>query len=511
MTRGRAQVWARPRAAFGVAADMAAHPHSGPKSPIARGRLSAEASRFYEAVYSSARKGSLHELRRRGCSEEEAEDFFSTAYAKVMASVDPVDRRFSEPEMVNFIKLAAKRVMLDERRRQGQRPEVELSAIPSLSDAGAESPDEVAVDREAIAMGREALQMLSDRDRLIFRQRHQMDLSPEEILERTPGLSLRTYRKIIQRANGRVMAAYQRIEGGERCEEMEAGLLRRYVAEECEEAERLAVEVHLAHCRACQMAQARMRGYLLDVASGLAIAATSTTSYRFGVLAWPARLFDAATSGANGAVEAGRVAGGRIRDFAVRVVGSLPGAGGDATVGQAIGATSVKVASACAAGVAAGACVAAGVVPGIGGIGLLESHGHHHVQPHRSISRIHHASAPPTLIDRLPTESTATPSKPQASTEARKSQRASENHVGSTAPAPSSSADSVSSSPSSAKESSKVTSGEFGAESGQPVTPPSNSSPSPSPPASSSPSSGSGSGTSQGGSSSSKSNEEFGM
>jgi RNA polymerase sigma factor (sigma-70 family) len=490
---------------------MAAHPHSGLKGPTARGRLSPEASRFYEDVYPSARKGSLRELRRRGCSEEEAEDFFSTAYAKVMASVDPVARGFSEPEMVNFIKRAAKHVMLDERRRQGQRPEVELSAVPSLSDAGAESPDEVAVEREAVAMGREALQMLSDRDRLIFRQRHQMDLSPEEILERTPGLSLRTYRKIIQRANGRVMAAYQRIEGGERCEEMEAGLLRRYVAEECEKAERLAVEVHLDHCRACQMAQARMRGYLLDVASGLAVAATSASSYRFGVFAWPTRLFDAASSGANGTIEAGRAAGGRIRDFAVRVISGLPGGGGDATVGQAIGATSVKVASACAAGVAAGACVAAGVVPGIGGIGLLESHGHHHAQPHRSVSRIHQASAPPTLIDPLPAESAATPSEPTASTGAPKSHRASEDHVGSTATAPSSSTESASSSPSSAKESSKVTSGEFGAESGQPVTPPS--SPSPSPPPPSAPSSGSGSSASpgQGGSSSSKGNEEFGM
>lgn len=490
---------------------MAAHPHSGPKGPATRGRLSPEAFRFYEAVYDSARKGSLRELRRRGCSEEEAEDFFATAYAKVMAGVDPVARGFSEPQMVEFLKRTAKNVMLDERRRQGQRPEVELSAVPSLSDAGAASPDEVAVEREAVAMGREALQMLSDRDRLIFRQRHQMDLSPEEILKRTPGLSLRTYRKIIQRANGRVMAAYQRIEGGERCEEMEAGLLRRYVAEECEEADRLAVEVHLDHCRACQMTQARMRGYLLDVASSLAAAATSAASYRVGILAWPARLLDAASSGANGAVEAGRAAGGRVRDFAVRVISGLPGAGGDVTVGQAIGATSVKVASACAAGVAAGACVAAGVVPGIGGIGLLESHGHHHARPRQSVSRIHHASAPPTLIDPLPAESAATPSEPQASTEAHKSHPAAEGHVGSTESSPSSSTESASSSPSSAKESGKVTGGEFGAESGQPVTPPSSSAPSP--PPSTAPSSGSGGGTSQGGggSSSSAGNEEFGM
>ena len=321
---------------------MAAHPHSGPRGPATREKLSPEASRFYGSVYDSAKKGSIAELRRRGCSPEEAEEFFSTAFEKVMASVDPVARGFSAPQMVNFIKRAAWRAMLDERSRRGQRPEVELSAIQSLSDSGAESPDEFAVEREAVAIGREALQMLSERDRLIFRQRHQLDLLPEEILQRTPGLSLRTYRKIIQRANSRVLAAFEQIEGGERCEEMESSLLRRYVADRCPESEQLAVEVHLAHCRACQLAHARMRGYLLDVASGLAVAATSN---RLGMLDLPPRILDAASNGASGMIEASRAARERIRDLIVRIASGVPGAGGDATVGQAIGATSAKVAS----------------------------------------------------------------------------------------------------------------------------------------------------------------------
>jgi RNA polymerase sigma factor (sigma-70 family) len=486
---------------------MAAHPHSGSRDALANGKLSAEASRFYASVYSSARKGSLAELRRKGCSEEEAEEFFATAFEKVMGTVDPVARGFSAPEMVNFIKRAAWRVMLDERRRRGQRQEIELSAIQSLTDAAAESPDEVAVEREAVAIGREALQMLSERDRLIFRQRHQLDLSPEEILQRTPGLSLRTYRKIIQRANNRVLAAFARIEGGERCEEMESSLLRRYIADQCPEPEQLAVEIHLAHCRACQMAHARMRGYLLDVASGIAVVATGATSNRLGVLGLPLRLLDAASNGANGMVEATRAARERIRDLVLRIAGSAPGAGGDATVGQALTATSVKVASVCAAGVAAGACVAAGVVPGIGEIGLLGSHGDQANPPAKTSPHVHQTKAPPTLIDPLPqSEPTSASPEKHETKRARGSAGESENHTASTTTAPS---ESASSSP--AKESKKVTSGEFGAESGQPVTHPSSSPPPSSPPSSGSSGSGSGASPSQGGSSSGKGGGEFGL
>jgi RNA polymerase sigma factor (sigma-70 family) len=171
---------------------MAADPRQGLSTPATGRKLSPAASSFYARVYSSARNGSLAELRRGGCSEEEAEEFFQTAFERVMKSVDPVDRGFSSPQMVNFIKRSAWRCMIDERRRRGQRPEVEIGTVLSLSDTSAESPDEVAEEREAIAIGREALQMLSERDRLIFRQRHQMNLSPEEIMQNMPGLSPRT-------------------------------------------------------------------------------------------------------------------------------------------------------------------------------------------------------------------------------------------------------------------------------------------------------------------------------
>jgi DNA-directed RNA polymerase specialized sigma24 family protein len=342
------------------------HPRSSPDADgytgIAPRTLSPAASRFYESVFDAARRGVLGELRRRGCSQEEAEEFFSIALEKVMGSVDPVARGFSKPQMVNFVKRAAWRVMIDERRRR--HPEVELSEVGFLTDAGAEGPDEIAVEREAVAIGREALQALSERDRLIFRQRHELGLSPEEILERTPGLSMRTYRKLIGRANERVLTAFQAIEGGGRCEELGSGLLARYVADGCGVDEQRAVEVHLAHCRGCQLTLARMRGYLHEVAGGLAVIATGTASARVHanwVAEGTARLLDAG----QGLITGTKALLERLRELAFRAAGSVPGSGGDAAAGQVIGASTVKLAAGCVAGAAAttAACVALGVSP----------------------------------------------------------------------------------------------------------------------------------------------------
>jgi RNA polymerase sigma factor (sigma-70 family) len=489
-----------------------------PRLRHGRGRkLRVEEARFYASVYSPARKGCLGELRRRGCSEEEAEEFFSAALEKVMETVDPIAREFSAAQMVNFIKQACWRCLIDERRRRGLRTELALSAVRSLSNSGAESPIEVAEEREAAAIGREALQMLPERDRVIFRQRHQMNLSPKEILQNTPGLSLRTYRRIIQRANAQVMDAFDRIEAGERCEEMESGPLRRYVAEEGSEAERRAVEAHLAHCRACQQTRAQMRDYLLDVASGLLAASSPLGSGGAHALAnIGVHLLDLTSDGAQALGHVSRAAQERVRAALFRILAGLPGTGESATLGQALTAPSVKVASVCAAGLAAGACVATGIVPGIGAVGLL-SHQHRQA-PHRArpVSHLVAPSAPPSSAqpapDAVPVPSVAgkpSPRHRRRKAEAGEASEPSTSRAQSAAPA--------SNSPSRARVSGSQTGTEFGPESGQPAPAASSPAPSTSPQSSSGPSSASGSGdgsthSGQGGSSkSSGSGSEFGL
>jgi RNA polymerase sigma factor (sigma-70 family) len=318
---------------------MAANPRCGPSDPTGERKLSLAEARFYAAVFGSARKSSLAELRRLGGSEEEAEEIFTSSFEYVMKTVNPIARGFSEAQMVSYAKRACWTHMVAERRRRGLRTEIELGEVRALADPSSPSPEEIAEEREAAAIGREALQILPERDRLVFRQRHQMDLSPEEIMRNTPGLSPRTYRKIIQRANARVLVAYEQIRGGERCEEMRADLLRRYIAEQSPNPERRTIEAHLAHCRACRRSQSRMRGYLADVAGALLIVSSKA--------------------------EPSRGLREQVKDVLLRLAARLPGQGSEMAAGQALSASTLKVASVCA-GVAASACLATGIVPGVG-------------------------------------------------------------------------------------------------------------------------------------------------
>jgi hypothetical protein len=201
------------------------------------------------------------------------------------------------------------------------------------------------------------------------------ELQPQGDRAQHPGLSSHTYRKVIQRANARVLEAFERIRGGERCEEMRAGLLHRYIAEECSEPERHAIEAHFAHCRACRREQARMRGFLSDVAGALLAAATFA--------------------------EPSRSVRERARDVLLRIAARLPGQGGEAVAGQALSASTLKVACVCV-GVTASACLATGIVPGVGGVGLLSKQGHTGEPPTRHASQLPAPARRPTLIDTLP-------------------------------------------------------------------------------------------------------------
>ncbi len=330
------------------------------------GKVSEEALRFYGRAYGPARAGCLNQLRTEGCSEEEAEEIFAATFERVMQTVDPIARQFAVPQMVNLLKTACPRRLIDERRHQRVLHKVPLADAGSVADEGSETPVELAESRETVAIGREAVASLSERDRKIFIQRHQLDLEPDEILANFPGLSRRTYRKIIQRANARVLRAFEEIDSGARCKDMERNHLQRFVSNAASSEEAMVVEAHLAHCRACRQTAARMRDYLYDVASGLGIAAGASAA-----LNGHASVLVDATGRFLGAgqapPEATRGLRERFREQLIKLATSMPGSGGDAAAGQAIGVSSAKlVAGACitGGGVAAGAaCLVLGVSP----------------------------------------------------------------------------------------------------------------------------------------------------
>jgi DNA-directed RNA polymerase specialized sigma24 family protein/anti-sigma factor RsiW len=470
-----------------------------PPSPGER-RLSVAEAEFYAQVYDPARRGSLAELRRRGCDEHEAEELFAASYAKVMEAIDPIERCFSAPQMVRFVKRACCRRLIDEGRHRAQLVKPAARPPRLAPESTAEAPGELAEEREAVAIGPEALATLSGRDRLVFTLRHLQGMEPGEIVAEVPGLSLRTYRKVIQRANARVLEAYARIEAGERCAEMEDALLRRYLAGESNAAERTVIEAHLAHCRACQQARARMREYLIDVASGVLLA-SSLGAGRAGAV--PARLLELASQGAQALGEASRAARERLREVLLRLAGALPGSGADASVSQALGASSWRVASACTAAIAAGACVAAGVVPGV--VDLPVPH-RHKSPPARQASA---ESAPPVADPSeytAPVQTTATSQQEGSGASAKRAAPAKRKTTSASRKASSTAA------PASGQQ----VATEFGPESSQPAPPSGSSSPSSSSSQGTSVSSataakGGGSGSGGGSTGTTQSSSEFGL
>src|SRR5262249_2754599 len=107
---------------------------------IVDGRLSEAARLFYDRVWASARAGCLNLLGQLGCSETEAEELFAEAFSEVMGTVDPIERRFGEPQMVNLLKVVCRRRLADARRRRGVIREVDLSKAEQLPDEGLPGP-----------------------------------------------------------------------------------------------------------------------------------------------------------------------------------------------------------------------------------------------------------------------------------------------------------------------------------------------------------------------------------
>jgi RNA polymerase sigma factor (sigma-70 family) len=166
-------------------------------------RLSKREAAFYARIYGPARAGSMRELRRAGCSEDEAEEIFSGAFSETMGKVDPFSRKFAEAQLVSGIKTTCHWRLISRRRRDRSIPLVALTDVYSVNGDGA---DELAAEREVLEVVREAVRSLPQRDQQIYALRMWKGLSPEEI-QLLLGISLRSYRKRIQRANKRVLAA----------------------------------------------------------------------------------------------------------------------------------------------------------------------------------------------------------------------------------------------------------------------------------------------------------------
>lgn len=170
----------------------------------------------------------------------------------VMRAVDPIARDFDPGQMVNLMKLACRRRLIDDRRHRRILSEVCLDNAGPLADSSTAGPSESVDDRETVDIAVEAIASLPALDRDVFRQRHLEGLTPLEIRLQNPGMTPRSYRRVIERANSTAMEFFDEIESGARCVEMRQRLLpleRRGAA--TPEVVRL-VEIHRQHCRICR-------------------------------------------------------------------------------------------------------------------------------------------------------------------------------------------------------------------------------------------------------------------
>jgi RNA polymerase sigma factor (sigma-70 family) len=158
----------------------------------------------------------MRELRRAGCSEDEADDIFSGAFFETMSKVDPFSRKLAEAQLVKGIKATCHWRLIDRRRHDRSLP---LGALDDASSAKGGGVDEVAVRHEVLKVVLEALRSLPEHDQQIYSLRMLKGLTPEEI-QLLVNVSLRSYRKRIQRAKERVLAALLEhgIDSGPECD-----------------------------------------------------------------------------------------------------------------------------------------------------------------------------------------------------------------------------------------------------------------------------------------------------
>lgn len=371
------------------------------------GGLSVEAAHHFARIYAAARAGCLAELRRAGCSESDAEDIFATTLERIMRKFDPA---YGPAQTVALLKKACLQKLIDERRHRDVLRMVPLEEASARAEEDA-GPAQAVQKREAVAIAREAIASLPERDRALFFQRHQLGLAPKEIQRRNPGLSERTYRKVIGRANARALRAFEEIQSGERCAQIGGERLRRFATGEGSEEELASVDRHLRHCRSCRAETARVRSHLHDVASGLAAVLAIEFAEEGFLVGHVAALWGDAVDRAQALGAGLRAARERLREMALKAATALPGSGGEAAAGQVAGVSAVKVTSACAAGAMAVGCIAAGVLPGFGAL----ERGARHRAPDPPAKHRHSFPAPSAMAAPPESSPSSATAKPAAS------------------------------------------------------------------------------------------------
>jgi DNA-directed RNA polymerase specialized sigma24 family protein len=350
-----------------------------------------------------ARRDRLLRINRRRLRWEDLEDCYSQATLELVARArrDPFA---SSEHIVNALEQKFSSRIDDRRRAIGGRSPIETAmarALPvdapeggavELEDRGAEVLRQVA-GRLEIRRLREVAADLSDDQRLVLACQISLGMDCAEFCRRF-GWSAEKFRKVAQRARGRLRVLAAEYQVGERCRRLEPDLLA-YAAQAAtgEQAERAAA--HLANCTACASDLRSLDRASRQVAAVLP--APVPVGAGVGVLA---KL--------GGLLLAGRRVFGSVGRGA-----SPAGAGAGAGVagGSAAGAAAVKLglAAACLAGAAGGYAICG---PVVGGRAPIRAH-HQARSSVRDVGRAASLTATTASAPRVATVASTTPPRPR--------------------------------------------------------------------------------------------------
>jgi RNA polymerase sigma factor (sigma-70 family) len=422
--------------------------------------------------------GEAYALRRFGgsLSRADAEDAVAEVIIRLHRTID--EGRAPDNLRAAFF-TSVRNAGIDQLRSRAAKPTVALDAALETPAEGNTLP-EFAEAREDAARLQEALGRMRGNYREAIMLRFGLGMTVPEMASHL-GISLPAAKKLVLRATKQVRRRMQDVEDAEFCPEMRE-LARHSLVDEhasgfANEAEAAVLRSHFAHCGPCRSFLAGLREALHDLGATALLGLAADDRFGFGPGAFDhlARMGGTAWEGLGSAA-------GRLRHFAYKVGGSLPGS--DGAAGALMG-TGQKIAAVCAAGAATTAtCLLTGAVgPGIGA--QPDAPVSHHPKPAAQVRELPSAAQTSATETESPPPGPAAPEPESPPAQDTTSPPASSPAQAQPVPTPESAPDPPASEP-----------GEFGIES---AGVPAESSPAPSPPSAARTTEGSGAGEFGGG------------
>jgi RNA polymerase sigma factor (sigma-70 family) len=361
------------------------------------GRLFAEFERPAKAMVCRAFRGAF--------SPDEIDDIYSGAWLGVLRALATKESSLDDDEVRSYVLTAVANQASRELRRRRRKPTAPLELVGPAAEADhSAGPDEIAVSSERSQLTRDLLSSLPPRRRAVMLLRYGWGLEPKQVCNLVANLSPRAYRKEISRGVDELTEKMRAVESGQWCLDREP-VLKAYVAGLANGDEERQAKAHLAHCRSCSEFVAGLAGHLHELGGAAgAVLAIEALHHQLPLTGRAVGALDRARESVAGLVgrrdpsDLGEAAGAVASSGAARG----GGAAGAGLFAQLAGAGAAgKAALLClGGGIAATACVAAGVAPFLTHAGPSRSPAK--VAEHKPVAK--HAATKPVTVETLPSQ-----------------------------------------------------------------------------------------------------------